>query len=448
MICALLGKEHHCEFDGVETVMKEDGRYCAATITHKVTLGEIVELLKSLIAEGMTPQQALFTSAKDNLMGIPSLQALQNIENNIKYTDTPEDGWQTLLTTAASTAGSVAGGMIPAPIRHGGTAADPYARDTSGKNALERAWNQTISSVPIARTTLPVKTDAFGNEVKAGGVGTRIANQYLPFKHSQVNQSAASREIERLREATGETLVPSRTGPKTVQYGKTKVELDQKERNVYKNESGQEYQKAIDSLMESPVYNLADDDTKAAMVAELESYAKDTAKEDLAKKNNIKYESKYSEFDDLDEPAVVIGTKAGFNDAKNNEDWKAMDNVLKAVSKGDFSESDREFLEDEVQTFWKMLDMYEQGVSSKKVHQFDQDVKEIYTAEHRSDSNGSDLLAAAAKGVREGKLTLTEADALMGREKRLTPASQTSRYSRFGICCSSSTKARSASPRS
>ena len=54
MICALLGKEHHCEFDGVETVMKEDGRYCAASITHKVTLGEIVELLKSFAEQPRT----------------------------------------------------------------------------------------------------------------------------------------------------------------------------------------------------------------------------------------------------------------------------------------------------------------------------------------------------------------------------------------------------------
>ena len=54
MICALLGKEHHCEFDGVETVMKEDGRYCAAPITHKVTLGEIVELLKSFVEQPRT----------------------------------------------------------------------------------------------------------------------------------------------------------------------------------------------------------------------------------------------------------------------------------------------------------------------------------------------------------------------------------------------------------
>lgn len=45
MMAALKGEEHRCEFDGVETVLTENGRYCAAPITHKVTLGEIVELL-------------------------------------------------------------------------------------------------------------------------------------------------------------------------------------------------------------------------------------------------------------------------------------------------------------------------------------------------------------------------------------------------------------------
>lgn len=45
MIDALQGKEHHCEFDGVDTVMQADGRYCAAPVTHHVKLGEIVDLL-------------------------------------------------------------------------------------------------------------------------------------------------------------------------------------------------------------------------------------------------------------------------------------------------------------------------------------------------------------------------------------------------------------------
>ena len=41
MLDALEGKEHHCEFEGVETVLKEDGRYCAAPVSHHATLGEI-----------------------------------------------------------------------------------------------------------------------------------------------------------------------------------------------------------------------------------------------------------------------------------------------------------------------------------------------------------------------------------------------------------------------
>ena len=47
MIAALEAKEHRCEFEGVETVLTENGRYCAAPVSHKATLGRIVELLES-----------------------------------------------------------------------------------------------------------------------------------------------------------------------------------------------------------------------------------------------------------------------------------------------------------------------------------------------------------------------------------------------------------------
>ncbi|MBR5011188.1 MAG: NAD-dependent epimerase/dehydratase family protein, partial [Clostridia bacterium] len=47
MLAALEGREHRCEFDGINTVLTPDGKYCAAPITHKVTLGEIVDLLDS-----------------------------------------------------------------------------------------------------------------------------------------------------------------------------------------------------------------------------------------------------------------------------------------------------------------------------------------------------------------------------------------------------------------
>ena len=54
MFLALEGHEHRCEFDGIDTVITDGGRYCAAPITHKVTLGEIVELLNSFKAQPET----------------------------------------------------------------------------------------------------------------------------------------------------------------------------------------------------------------------------------------------------------------------------------------------------------------------------------------------------------------------------------------------------------
>ncbi|MGM9660422.1 MAG: NAD-dependent epimerase/dehydratase family protein [Faecousia sp.] len=54
MLDALEGKEHHCEFDGVETVFTETGRYCAAPVTHRVTLGQIVSLLDSFKRQPQT----------------------------------------------------------------------------------------------------------------------------------------------------------------------------------------------------------------------------------------------------------------------------------------------------------------------------------------------------------------------------------------------------------
>lgn len=54
MLNCLDDKEHRCEFDGLEVVPKEDGRYCYCSVTHHVTLGEIVELLKSFAEQPKT----------------------------------------------------------------------------------------------------------------------------------------------------------------------------------------------------------------------------------------------------------------------------------------------------------------------------------------------------------------------------------------------------------
>ena len=57
MISALKGEEHHCEFDGLDVIAgpdRQSGRYCYVPVTHKATLGEIVDLLKSFAEQPKT----------------------------------------------------------------------------------------------------------------------------------------------------------------------------------------------------------------------------------------------------------------------------------------------------------------------------------------------------------------------------------------------------------
>lgn len=54
MIACLKGEEHHCEFNGLDVLPQADGKYCYVPTTHKATLGEIIELLKSFAEQPKT----------------------------------------------------------------------------------------------------------------------------------------------------------------------------------------------------------------------------------------------------------------------------------------------------------------------------------------------------------------------------------------------------------
>ena len=54
MLDALQGKEHRCEYDGLDVVTKDDGRYCYVPTTYKQTLGQIVACLDEIKAQAST----------------------------------------------------------------------------------------------------------------------------------------------------------------------------------------------------------------------------------------------------------------------------------------------------------------------------------------------------------------------------------------------------------
>ena len=54
MLDALENKEHRCEFDGLDVLPQTDGKYCYCPVTHKATLGKIVELINSFSEQPKT----------------------------------------------------------------------------------------------------------------------------------------------------------------------------------------------------------------------------------------------------------------------------------------------------------------------------------------------------------------------------------------------------------
>ena len=89
MISALRGQEHRCEFNGLEALPSADGRYCYCPVTHRVTLGEIVELLEqfSRIPETlMMPEMPADSFAKrllsTYLSYLPKERAIFDLKTN------------------------------------------------------------------------------------------------------------------------------------------------------------------------------------------------------------------------------------------------------------------------------------------------------------------------------------------------------------------------------
>ena len=93
MIGALKGNEHRCKFEGVETIPTENGRYCYVPVTHKTTLGEIVDIIQECAkaaanADGINmielPQGSLrYKLMTTYLSYLPKEKAIYDLKMNV-----------------------------------------------------------------------------------------------------------------------------------------------------------------------------------------------------------------------------------------------------------------------------------------------------------------------------------------------------------------------------
>ena len=420
----------------------------AVDISSNEPMNQLLTMASALANDEDSPTldaylDAFKTGMTENLADMPCVETFSTYQSYIDYNkvyDTTyeedeegnlvehreENTGKTIGNAAMAAAGSAAGGFVFAPIRHIAAVTDEYQRDTKGSNVAETALNQVKNSIPVLRQTLPVKTDNYGNPVRQGDVGTRLANTYLANRYSQVNQSDVSREAERLRDATGEVVTPPRAAPKTVTFGsgdnKRTVDLSGEEGKAWTGHTGKEYETDFRELMDSPVYQLLDDDGKAAMLKTLQKYEKDGAKTELGESRDIDFESKYADYRELEDPVEVLAAQTAYSTAKKDEDWDAVDTLLKTIQRGDgrISEEGMDFMigKDSKINYYTYL--ADKGVPTKRAKAFEEDLKELYTSEKRNDSRSTDMIRVAGNG----KYTEKEADAIMGYEREVSDESR------------------------
>ena len=383
---------------------------------------------------------ALYTSTRDSIEDISAISSINQFADTFKYNkvyrttiEEDEEGNQienreadTLATAAQATGamlGNAASGFIPAPVRHAAQFGDEYQRETRGEKAMQTAWNQVLSSIPGARETLPVKTDNFGRKMTQGDRSTRFKNTYGPNKHTQLDQSDVSREMEAIRDATDQVLLPDRMGPSSIKIGSKTVYPTVRERNEWGDENGSNTERAMQLAMRNPVYRNADYKTRAEMVKEYEKYIRDGMKEDYAREHGIEFESKYEAARSMDNPISYLTSKKQFSLAEKGGDWDVVDTLIGPLENMTAADQERSREREGDRSMWSFFDFLTtnpegyKASSAQAVHDYKEGAKARAAARGVQSAGSKDRLQEIKSGLVSGKYSSADADAFFSKQQ-------------------------------
>lgn len=235
--------------------------------------------------DGVTASRVLGNSlsgALQSVLDTPVMSTFQDVATNYEYSDASTTGgkvWDAAQKYAANQLSSV----IPNSLRGIAQGLDDTERNAySSDNVWQQAIDNAKASIPGLRETLPAKTDVWGNPVKnEGGVRNFMNRNINPGNITTYKTDAVSSEIEKISEATGASLYPDRTAPRSVTV---------EQRSMYQKAYGDAYSAAVTSLMNDKNYKAMPD----SMKAEILKQAKDVATEQARDSLGVGYEVKTS----------------------------------------------------------------------------------------------------------------------------------------------------------
>lgn len=233
------------------------------------------------------PIVSSFNATTDSLLDasaeLPVMGFIGDTATNVVRYNQPIE--ESLANSAAYT---VTSSLIPNVLRAVAKGIDDRPRNTyAGDTLLEDVVSNIKNSVPGLRETLPGSVNAFGEEKTYGtDPGWQLFNSLInPTGVNTYTQTEVSKELENLRENTGETnFYPSKSIPSQLSYtddnGKTTTkDLTYEERQAFQQERGTLSYDTIDRMTNSSTYKSASDEEKSALLNRCEEYAYETAKE-------------------------------------------------------------------------------------------------------------------------------------------------------------------------
>lgn len=243
---------------------------------------------------GVTAGRVLGNSlsgALQSVLDTPVMSAMQDVVNNYRYSDASTPGGK-MLDAAQKYAANQLSSVIPNALRGIAQGLDDTERNAySSDNVWQQAVDNAKASIPGLRETLPAKTDVWGNPVKnEGGVRNFMNRNINPGNITTYKTDAVSSEIEKISDATGNSLYPDRTAPRSVKVDGESVSLTFEQRSIYQKAYGDAYSASVTALMNDKNYKSMPD----SMKAEILKQAKDVAAESAKDKLGIGYKMKAS----------------------------------------------------------------------------------------------------------------------------------------------------------
>lgn len=244
--------------------------------------------------DGVTASRVLGNSlsgALQSVLDTPVMSTFQDVATNYEYSDASTTGgkvWDAAQKYAANQISSV----IPNSLRGIAQGLDDTERNAySSDNVWQQAIDNAKASIPGLRETLPAKTDVWGNPVKnEGGVRNFMNRNIDPGNITTYKTDAVSSEIEKISEATGTSLYPDRTAPRSVTVDGEAVGLTFEQRSMYQKAYGDAYSAAVTSLMNDKNYKAMPDSMKAEILKQAKNVATEQARDSLG----VGYEVKSS----------------------------------------------------------------------------------------------------------------------------------------------------------